>query len=78
MAKFNSDVVAKTIRTPAGTFRAPLHPLFAEKLGGCTCNADLFSLVCPRNFVDPDALNEVRARGLMTEYAEWLEGRGND
>jgi len=72
MTEFNTSVVAKTIRTPVGRLKAPLHPLFAKRLSGCTCNADLFALVCPRNYVDPDALNEVEARGLMGAYAEWL------
>jgi hypothetical protein len=75
MTEFDTRVRARTIRTLFGTFDAPFHPSFAKKLSRCRCNADLFRLVCPRNFVDPDALNEVQSRGLMLEYTEWLEAQ---
>ena len=66
--------VAKTIDTPVGIYPAPLHPGFAKQLSLCQTNEDLFKLVCGptgSGFVNPDALNEVFARYLYSEYLVW-------
>lgn len=63
---------ATTISTPVGTMKAPLHPRWEDKLEKCTSNVELFELVEPvKGFIDPDAINEVDARGLLEECKEW-------
>ena len=70
---FDTAVKAKTIKTPVGFLRAPLHPLFASKLARCERNEDLFALVSVGGLIDPDAFNEVRARGLYGQYVQWRD-----
>lgn len=65
--------VAKTIKTPVGYFPAPFSPAFASKLEQCNSNEDLFALVEEKGFINPDAFNEVNARGLYFEYKKWKD-----
>jgi hypothetical protein len=68
------DHQAKEIDTPVGPIEAPMDPSFSSKLSECSTREDLFRLVEPGPFIDPDALAEVRARGLYQEYQDWKEG----
>lgn len=70
--------LAKTIKTPVGTYAAPLHPGFEEKLAKCSSDQDLFGMVETNGFIDPDAFNEVRARGLYDEYKKWKQEAANE
>ena len=65
------ELVAKTIDTPVGVYPAPLNPAFFKELKKCKTNEDLFKLVEPNGFINPDALNEVKARELLGEYQDW-------
>lgn len=64
-------MVAETVWTPFGFFKAPLDPSWPRKLARCHSNEDLFCLVITKGLVDPDALNEVQARGLYEQYLAW-------
>ncbi len=61
------------IRALGRSMPAPMRPGFAGELAGCESSEDLYSLVEQGPFVDPDALNEVMARGLYADYAEWRQ-----
>ena len=66
------ELVAKTIKTPVGAYPAPLDPYFVTVLAACQNDEDLFQLVeTKQGFINPDALNEVEARGLYADYCKW-------
>jgi len=63
---------AETVPTPIGDITAPVDPTFEDRLAECETREDLFELVhTEQGHVDPDALAEVRARGLYQEYQAW-------
>lgn len=66
------ELKAKTINTPVGKFKAPLNPHFTEILKNCETDEDLFELVKPNGHINPDALNEVEARGIYPYYWKWV------
>lgn len=65
------EVKAKSIDTPIGRLRGPMSPGFAAELAKCNTNEELFELVEHNGFINPDAINEVWARRLGYEYAQW-------
>ncbi len=69
------EVLSKTIETPLGVLKAPLHPKFSDDLKKCDTNQDLFRLVesSPWGHINPDAWNEVEKRGLVGEYKKWRD-----
>jgi len=64
--------VAKYIQTPIGRFNFPLDPSFLDELDQCQTIYDLFELVEPAGFINPDAFSELIARDLVREYELWL------
>jgi len=64
---------AQTIDTPNGPHAAPFDPSFEDRLADCNSKEDLFMLVRRNGYVDPDALAEVEARGLLGAYYEWKQ-----
>jgi len=63
---------AETVPTPTGGVTAPFDPTFEDRLAECETREELFELVrTERGHVDPDALAEVRARGLYEAYQAW-------
>ena len=66
---------AKFIKTPVGPFSFPMNPGFTKVLESCQTNEDLFKLVEPRGFINPDAFAELEARGLYHEYKNWKANR---
>ena len=67
---------AAWIQTPIGKLPAPLHPTFPDRLADCHSDEELFALVQPGDFIDPDAWNEVNARDLVSAYYRWRASRG--
>ena len=59
------------METPYGYFPAPMSPAFTTALAKCEKDEDLFALVEENGFINPDAFNEVNARGLYFKYKEW-------
>lgn len=71
------ELISKTIKTPLGLFKAPLHPLFESELNKCKNNEDLFKMVESSQWghINPDAWNEVEKRGLVKEYKNWSKNK---
>lgn len=68
-------LVAKSIKTPVGYFASPMNPGFTKTLEKCETNEDLFALVEENGFINPDAFNEINARGLYFDYKKWKESK---
>lgn len=66
---------AKSIKTPAGYFPAPINPAFTNQLESCQTNEDVFKLVEQDGFINPDAFNEVNKRRFYPDYCKWKEQR---
>lgn len=50
-----------------------MNPGFRGKLAACSTQEDLFYLCKDESgFVEPDAFGEIRARGLLGAYEDWL------
>lgn len=62
---------AKFVKTPVGRFPFPMNPGFTSILKDCKIDEDLFRLVEPNGFINPDAFTELNARGLYFKYKEW-------
>ena len=67
---FDNQTKIKSTPTPVGRFAGHMSPAWPTELAKCKSNEDLFALV-DTGFINPDALNEVRARGLYQEFLEW-------
>lgn len=63
--------IQKTAPTPIGNIPAPMSPRFEKDLEKCETNEDLFEIVEDNGFINPDAFNEVCARGLYIDYQQW-------
>jgi|GEM_PF-4589446 hypothetical protein len=51
----------------------PLDPGFAKRLAPAKTNEDLFYLCKHESgFLDPDAFNEIRHRGLLQDFEDWI------
>ena len=70
--------VAEYSSTPIGIFKFPLNSAFLELLDKCETDEDLFKLVEPNGFIDPDAFTELDARGLVSEYEIWKKRKNNN
>jgi hypothetical protein len=68
---FDAQTKIKHTATPYGKFKGPLSPSWSSELEKCKSEEDLFALVMPTGFINPDAFNEVQARGLYPKYCEW-------
>lgn len=68
------EPLCKIAPTPVGNFPGPMDPGFAKRLAPCKTNEDLFYLCKSESgFIDPDAFNEIRHRGLWSAYEAWLD-----
>ena len=66
---------AKYVQTPVGNFTFPMNPGFSKTLQNCKTNEDLFELIEPNGFINPDAFTELNARGLYHEYKKWKSAK---
>ena len=64
---------AISIHTPVGRIDAPYHPDFVDKLARCRTKFDLFRLAERSAENEPDAFNEILARGLYDDYIVWRD-----
>ncbi len=62
---------ATHVQTPVGKFPFPMNPGFTKILSECKTDEDLFKLVEPNGFINPDAFTELQARGLYHKYQDW-------
>lgn len=68
------EPLCKIARTPVGNFLGPMDPGFTRRLAPCKTIDDLFYLCKDTSgFLDPDAFNEIRERGLVQEFERWLD-----
>ena len=65
------EAKSKHVETPIGNYPFPMNPLFTETLKNCQTDEDLFKLVEPNGFINPDAFTEIQSRGLYFKYKEW-------
>jgi hypothetical protein len=68
---FHTETKITQTVTPYAIYKGPLSPSWRSDLAKCKSEEDLFALVMPIGFINPDALNEVRARKLYRKYCEW-------
>lgn len=67
------EPTAKTTEIRGITMPTPMNPGFTARLHACRTNEDLFYLCKDvSGYVEPDAFAEIRARGLLGAYEDWL------
>lgn len=67
------EPIAKTTEIRGVVMPTPMNPGFTGRLNACRTNEDLFYLCKDvSGYVEPDAFAEIRARGLLGAYEDWL------
>lgn len=65
----------KKTETPIGNLAGPISPAWQWELIECESREDLYQKVDESGFINPDALNEVVARSLYSEYQPYKESQ---